>query len=115
MDVKLPRVIIMLVFLATGLENQRLRLLAQLRKRCWRYDWVLDFDIKAFFDEIDHELLMRVVRKHTDKQMAAAVYRAVDRGSGAGRRWHTLQPWKRFSAGFGDQSAISESVFALRF
>jgi RNA-directed DNA polymerase len=35
------------------------------RKRCWRYDWVLDCDIKAFFDEIDHELLMRAVRKHT--------------------------------------------------
>jgi RNA-directed DNA polymerase len=35
------------------------------RKRCWRYDWVLDLDIKAFFDEIDHELLMRAVRKHT--------------------------------------------------
>ncbi len=38
------------------------------RKRCWRYDWALDFDIKAFFDEIDHELLMRAVRKHTDNK-----------------------------------------------
>ena len=38
------------------------------RKRCWRYDWVLDCDIKAFFDEIDHELLMRAVRKHTDNK-----------------------------------------------
>ena len=36
------------------------------RKRCWRYDWVLDIDIKGFFDNIDHELLMRAVRKHTD-------------------------------------------------
>jgi RNA-directed DNA polymerase len=36
------------------------------RKRCWRYDWILDLDIKSFFDEIDHELLMRAVRKHTD-------------------------------------------------
>ena len=38
------------------------------RKRCWRHDWVLDCDIKAFFDEIDHELLMRAVRKHTDNK-----------------------------------------------
>ena len=38
------------------------------RKRCWRYDWVLDLDIKSFFDEIDHELLMRAVRKHTDSK-----------------------------------------------
>lgn len=28
------------------------------RKRCWRYNWVLEFDIKGLFDNIDHELLM---------------------------------------------------------
>ena len=36
------------------------------RTRCWRYDWVLDLDIKGFFDNLDHDLLMRAVRKHTD-------------------------------------------------
>jgi len=36
------------------------------RRRCWRYDWVLEFDIKGLFDNIDHDLLMRAVRKHTD-------------------------------------------------
>jgi RNA-directed DNA polymerase len=36
------------------------------RERCWNYDWVLDLDIKGFFDNIDHELLMKAVRKHTD-------------------------------------------------
>lgn len=36
------------------------------RKRCWRYDWVLEFDIKGLFDNIDHDLLLRAVRKHTD-------------------------------------------------
>lgn len=35
------------------------------RQRCWRYDWVLDLDVKAFFDSIDHVLLMRAVRRHT--------------------------------------------------
>jgi RNA-directed DNA polymerase len=38
----------------------------QARSRCWRYDWVVDLDIKAFFDTIDHALMMRAVRKHTD-------------------------------------------------
>jgi RNA-directed DNA polymerase len=38
----------------------------QARSRCWRYDWVVDLDIKAFFDAIDHALMMRAVRKHTD-------------------------------------------------
>lgn len=36
------------------------------RERCWRYSWVLDLDIKGFFDAIDHELLLRAVRHHTD-------------------------------------------------
>jgi RNA-directed DNA polymerase len=36
------------------------------RGRCWRYDWVLEFDIKGLFDNIDYDLLMRAVRKHTD-------------------------------------------------
>jgi len=36
------------------------------RERCWRYDWVLEFDIKGLFDNINHELLMKAVRKHTD-------------------------------------------------
>ena len=36
------------------------------RQRCWRCDWVVDLDIKGFFDNIDHALMMRAVRKHTD-------------------------------------------------
>jgi RNA-directed DNA polymerase len=36
------------------------------RRRCWKYDWVLEFDIKGLFDNIDHDLLMKAVRKHTD-------------------------------------------------
>ena len=36
------------------------------RKRCWRYDWVVDVDIKGFFENLDHELLMKAVKKHTD-------------------------------------------------
>ncbi len=36
------------------------------RERCWRNNWVLDLDIKGFFDNIDHDLMMHAVRKHTD-------------------------------------------------
>jgi len=36
------------------------------RERCWRYDWIVDLDIRGFFDNIDHLLMMRAVRKHTD-------------------------------------------------
>ena len=36
------------------------------RKRCWRQDWVIDLDIKGFFDNLDHDLVMRAVRHHTE-------------------------------------------------
>lgn len=35
------------------------------RQRCWRYNWVLEFDIKGLFDNIPHELMMKAVQKHT--------------------------------------------------
>jgi len=35
-------------------------------KRCWWHDWVLEFDIRGLFDNIDHGLLMKAVRHHTD-------------------------------------------------
>jgi RNA-directed DNA polymerase len=34
------------------------------RQRCWRYDWVVEFDIRGLFDNIEHELLLRALRKH---------------------------------------------------
>jgi len=38
------------------------------RKRCWQYDWVLEFDIKSLFDTIPHDLLMKAVQKHTQEK-----------------------------------------------
>ncbi len=35
------------------------------KQRCWKYDWVLEFDIKGLFDNIPHDLLMKAVRHHT--------------------------------------------------
>lgn len=40
----------------------------QARQRCWRYDWVLDLDIKAFFDNLDQDLLLRAVKKHASQR-----------------------------------------------
>ena len=36
------------------------------RKRCWEFDWVIDLDIKAFFDSIPHDLIEKAVAHHTD-------------------------------------------------
>jgi RNA-directed DNA polymerase len=37
---------------------------AACRGRCWKYDWVVDLDVRAFFDTIDHDRLLRAVEKH---------------------------------------------------
>jgi group II intron reverse transcriptase/maturase len=39
---------------------------AKARERCWRYNWVLDLDIRSFFDSLDWELTLKAVRHHTD-------------------------------------------------
>ncbi|PPD41007.1 MAG: group II intron reverse transcriptase/maturase [Methylobacter sp.] len=39
---------------------------AIVRRRCWDYDWVVEFDIKGPFDNIDHERLMRALGKHCE-------------------------------------------------
>jgi RNA-directed DNA polymerase len=38
------------------------------RERCWRSDWVVDLDIKAFFDSVDHSLMLKAVQRHTDRR-----------------------------------------------
>ena len=38
---------------------------ASTRQRCWRYAWVIDLDIRGFFDNLDHALVLRAVRKYT--------------------------------------------------
>jgi group II intron reverse transcriptase/maturase len=40
------------------------------RQRCWKYDWILEFDIKGLFDNISHDLLLTAVRKHVNCQWA---------------------------------------------
>lgn len=38
----------------------------RVRQQCWKQSWVIDLDIKGFFDNIPHELLMKAVRRHCD-------------------------------------------------
>jgi group II intron reverse transcriptase/maturase len=40
------------------------------RERCWKYDWVLEFDIKGLFDNISHKLLLKAIRRHIQCQWA---------------------------------------------
>lgn len=38
------------------------------RERCWSYSWLVEFDIRGLFDNINHDLLMKAVRKHTNNK-----------------------------------------------
>jgi len=35
------------------------------RQRCWRYDWAIDLDLRAFFDSLEHSLVLKAVAHHT--------------------------------------------------
>jgi len=36
------------------------------RQRCWEYDWVIDLDIRKFFDSVPWELVVKAVEAHTE-------------------------------------------------
>ena len=38
------------------------------RQRCWKYNWVIDVDIKGFFDNIEHQLMLEILRKYTTEK-----------------------------------------------
>ena len=42
--------------------------LAVARRRCWKQDWVLDLDVRAFFDSVPHDLLLKAVAHQTDER-----------------------------------------------
>ncbi|MFK4550732.1 hypothetical protein ABH944_002375, partial [Caballeronia udeis] len=81
--------------------------IAVTRKRCWQYDWVVEFDIKAAFDQIDHALLMRAIYVsglHVRAQGSAqstqpAIYRFP-----AGGEWRRAQTDEAGGAGLAGPS-----------
>ncbi len=42
--------------------------IAVTRKRCWKRDWVLEYDIRGLFDNIDHARLLKALRQHCDER-----------------------------------------------
>jgi RNA-directed DNA polymerase len=38
------------------------------RKRCFKKDWVVDLDVKAFFDSVPWDLMLKAVARHTDQK-----------------------------------------------
>lgn len=46
------------------LDKSAVNAVANTRQRCWEYDWVVEFDIRRAFDELDWDLLRRAIAKH---------------------------------------------------
>ena len=42
--------------------------LSSCRRNCWSQAWVIDLDIQNFFEEIDHDLLLRALKRHTSER-----------------------------------------------
>lgn len=59
------------------------------RQRCWRYDWVLDLDLKSVFETIDGALLVRAGRRHTE---CTWVLLYIERWLKAIRGWRNSTP-----------------------
>ncbi len=38
------------------------------KQRCYKYRWVIDLDIKGFFDNIDHDLMMKALKQFTNEK-----------------------------------------------
>src|SRR5246127_5368885 len=91
----------------------------RVRERCWRYDWVLDLDIKGFFDSIDWELLLKAVRHHTDcSWVLLYVERCFAHSRNAARGCNQSAPGESVSAlcvrHVDDANLSAHSIRALR-
>ncbi|MFK7906098.1 MAG: group II intron reverse transcriptase/maturase [Chitinophagales bacterium] len=42
--------------------------IGEVKRNCWRENWVIDLDIKGFFDELNHDLLFKALHRHTDEK-----------------------------------------------
>lgn len=84
------------------------------RQRCWRSNWVLDLDIKGFFDAIDHDLLMRAVKTHTHlRALGGALPAAMATGTGSVAGRHAPAQGSGHTARWRHQPTAGQSVPAL--
>lgn len=51
-------------------KKSALEAIGQARQRCWKSHWIVDLDIKGFFDHLDHKLLLRALEKHVSEKWA---------------------------------------------
>ena len=78
------------------------------RQRCWKYDWVIDLDLRAFFDSLDHSLVLKAVAHHTEPAVDPPLRGAVAESAAATRGRHPQATGSREPAGLGDLARAGE-------
>ncbi len=68
-------------------RKSALEAIAVTRRRCWDYDWVVEFDIRGLFDNLDHDLLMRALRRHCQEPWIPALRGTLAKSADANRGW----------------------------
>ena len=84
------------------------------RQRCWRYDWVLDLDVRSYFDSIDWELMLKAVRHHTDCPWVLLYIERWLKASVQMEDGSVVPRTRRDTARWGDLAPAGEPVPALR-
>ena len=53
------------------------------RERCWRRDWIVDLEVRAFVDSVPGDLMLKAVARHTDRKwvMMSVIQNPVIRGN----------------------------------
>ena len=64
---------------------------------CWRNDWIIDLDVRAFFDSVDHSLMLKAVARHTKYARWVLLY--VARWLKAPMRQAGRGPWQPATGG----------------
>jgi RNA-directed DNA polymerase len=60
--------------MAIGRGKSALAAIAVTMRRCWDYDWVVEFDIRGLLDNLDHGLLTKALRKHCQEPWIMLYY-----------------------------------------
>ena len=87
---------------------------AACRQRCWKNDWVIDLDIRKFFDSVPWDLVVKAVRGTHRPAVGAAVCASGGCRAAAAARRDPAAAGPRNPAGVGGLARAGEPVHALR-